>query len=204
MWKSMAVFLLAAFAALTLPANQLMGDVILPNLPPGSSYQLIFVTTDLIRGTSGTEGPYNALVNTDAAPINTLLVSAGITGVTWHAITNTIDGTLAAQNAPWLSVPVYNDEGFQINIPSESLYAAALQNPILYTEFGVKVTGEIWTGAASDGLLGSSSQHPVAYGDSGSIDSKWEFYGYNFPDNPLSLYGQPFPHASLTCVGSIL
>lgn len=82
--NSIFCFLLAAFAALS--ATHLMADVIAPvGLPPGSPYQLIFVTADGIPGTSTTEAPYNTFVNSEAALSPTLPASS------WHAMTSTAD-----------------------------------------------------------------------------------------------------------------
>jgi hypothetical protein len=167
--RSFAVFLLAASAAFALPATQLLGAPILPSLAPGSSYQLIFVTSDKIVGSYGTEAPYNALVNADAAPLNTLLASAGITGVTWSAITSTYqDGISAAANAPWGGVPVYDTQATQVNIPTYSLYYGALQSPVSYDEDGFFVNNSVWTGSTPTGIgaqeLGQPDQHPATSG----------------------------------------
>ena len=151
MQKSIAVFLIA-FATLASTAAQLMGSPVLPTLAPGSSYQLIFVTSDTIAGNSPIEPPYNALVNTDAAPLNTLLATAGITGVTWHAITSTFDGTSASVNAAWGGVPVFNTQGLQVTVPSQSLYSGALAIAVQYDENGGTAAGStVWTGATITG-----------------------------------------------------
>jgi hypothetical protein len=50
MRKSIAVFALTAWSVFALPAIRLMAQVTLPNLAPGSQYQMMFVTADSPRG----------------------------------------------------------------------------------------------------------------------------------------------------------
>ena len=113
--NSISCFLLAAFAALS--ATHLMAGVIPPvGLPPGSPYQLIFVTADGIPGTSPIEAPYNTFVNSEAALSPTLPASS------WHAMTSTADGTNANVNAPSGGVPVYNTVGQLVATAATGIY----------------------------------------------------------------------------------
>jgi hypothetical protein len=186
MRRSAAAIHLAAFAAFSIPPNTLMAGPILPSLAPGSEYQLIFVTSDLTDGTFSTEDPYNELVNTNAASINSLLASAGIHGVSWSAITSTADGTAAKTNAPWGGVPVFNLNCTQINLPGESLYVGAILNPVLFDDGGLipPYTLQVWTGSNETGIPSFPLGNPLpiglplgSFGDSSSTDSDWLFEG---------------------------
>jgi hypothetical protein len=128
------------------------GPILLPRLAAGSQYQLIFVTSDSISGRSVTEAPYNALVTLDAAPINSVLASAGIFGVSWSAITSTLDGSTASGNTPWGGCPVYNLQAIQVNQPTLSLYSGTLLNPVRFDPLGHNNIPVVWTGSEDDGL----------------------------------------------------
>ena len=177
MSRFIAAILLAAFAAISFPVNTLMAGPTLPHLAAGSRYQLIFVTQDSIAGRSGTEAPYNALVTLDAAPINSLLASAGNFGVSWSAITSTLDGSTASGNAPWGGCPVYNLQAIQVNQPTLSLYSGTLLNPIRFDPLGHNNIPVVWTGFEDDGLpaadpLGSSTAiNGAPYLDSGWLNN---------------------------------
>ena len=194
-----AATLLAALAAFSIPPNTLMAQPpILPSLAPGSQYQIIFVTSDLTDGTSSTEAPYNNMVNVDAAPINSLLASAGIHGVSWSAITSTADGTAASTNAPWGGVPVFNLGSTQINLPGVSLYSGAILNPVQLDEAGMIApsTQEVWTGSSEIGIpefpLGYSlppGNPEASFGYTFSTDSTWLDEGPQSQDFECHLYG---------------
>ncbi len=153
--NSSSCFLLAAFAALS--TTRLMADVIAPvGLPPGSPYQLIFVTADGIPATSTTEAPYNTFVNSEAALSPTLPASS------WHAMTSTADGTNANVNAPSGGVPVYNTIGQLVATAATGIYISDLGSEISYDQFGnlayndpapYAADGVIWTGSILPGLV---------------------------------------------------
>jgi hypothetical protein len=194
-----------------------MATPILPSLAPGSQYQLIFVTSDTIDGNAGTEAPYNTLATTDAASLNTFLASAGITGVTWHAITSTADGVIASTNAPWGSVRVYNTQSQQVNNSSASLYSGALQNPVMYDQTGATAANTFpWTGSKASGTadspLGSSSSS-ATFGSTSAVNTTWADFGFNPLFTTRSVYAlssvitvpvaTPEP-ATITLLGSAL
>ena len=72
-------FLAVATATLAFvqPATRLMAEVIPPNLPAGTKYQLIFVTNDLVQATSSNVADYNAFVTAEAASILFCLLLIG-------------------------------------------------------------------------------------------------------------------------------
>jgi hypothetical protein len=213
-------FLIAALAAFNV--TPLMATVIPPiGLAPGSPYQLIFVTTDTIVGSYGTEAPYNAFVNAEAA----LGVSSGLPSTTWTAITSTADGTKASDNAPWLGLPIYNTQGIQVNLPTQSLYSGSVSSPVRYDQYGLdpQIPSATWTGSTALGEpwvpLGSQGVHSVSdffalaasngyFTGSGSAWLEGQFNLFpqysSFPVYALSSpLGVPEP-ATLTLFGSAL
>ncbi len=194
MSRFIAAILLAAFAAISIPVKTLMAGMILPSLAPGSQYQLIFVTSDTIDGSAGTEVPYNALVNLDAAPINALLASAGITGITWSAIISTVDGTSATSNAPWAGSMVFNMQAQQVNAPGQFLYQVfGLPIPVQFDQLGSPTGSFVWTGSDPTGgpnlPLGSSSGFSLL-GDPTGSGVAWIFLpAASFQGNDLPVYG---------------
>ena len=212
MRKLIAVFLLAAFAALA--ATQLMATVIPPiGLAPGSQYQLVFVTTDAIDGTSGTEAPYNAFVNAEAA-LNSMLPAA-----TWRAVTSTTDGSNAIANAPWLGLPVYNTQGIRVSNNMLSFYSTTHEAAITYDQFGNVAspfdptvwTGSFATGAGGSGSafrLGDSVEGQAIFGHFGMTSSSWIDWSGGSINSHRSVYALsgaipvPTPEpASLTLLG---
>jgi hypothetical protein len=163
--------LFAAVAAIVAGSSaSLFATVTLPNLPPGSHYQIIFATSDETSATSGSISTYNTLATNDAAPLNLLLPA----GVTWHAVGSTLT-TAASANAPSFSnIPVYNTHGIEVS--AGNLYSGSLLAPVQYDENGnAPPINLIWTGAtASGGIsvnpLGSADPE---FGDSNSSTSGW-------------------------------
>jgi PEP-CTERM motif len=215
--NSISRFLLAAFAALS--ATHLMAGVIPPiGLPPGSPYQLIFVTADGIPGTSTTEVPYNTFVNSEAALSPTLPASS------WHAMTSTADGTNANVNAPSGGFPVYNTVGQLVATAATGIYISDLGSEIAYDQFGnlaqndpapFAADGPIWTGSILPGLvapgfplgatqaefgLDYSNADPLWF-SAGSSDSAQSFQLYALSSTIISPIPEP---ATITLLGSAL
>ncbi len=134
-----SVSLFMAVAALNSPCPRAMAQVIPPDLPPGTQYQLIFVTMQLTAATSMHIADYNAFV-TEQAGLNPSLPQ----GITWNAI-GTASDAIAKVNAPWLGLPVYNTRGQLVaSASSGGLYVHTHLNPVEYDQFGN--TGPIWSG----------------------------------------------------------
>jgi hypothetical protein len=116
MLKLSAALLLAVPIASTMPAT-LLADFVPPvGRPPGSQYQLIFVTQGTRDATSSNIADYNTFVNAEAS-LNPLLPQ----GIGWHVVAFTSAITAQTNAAP------------ATREPSDS--AAALQHLIA----GVKV-----------------------------------------------------------------
>jgi hypothetical protein len=209
----------ASFCALALSATHLMADVTPPiGLPPGSPYQVIFVTADGIPGTSTTEAPYNTFVNSEAALSPTLPASS------WHAMTSTADGTNANVNAPSGGVPVYNTVGQLVATAATGIYISDLGSEIAYDQFGNLAQndpapfasgGGIWTGSILPGLVAPGFPLGAAQAEFGldysNADPLWFDAGFSDPTQSFPLYAlsstiiSPIPEpATITLLGSAL
>jgi hypothetical protein len=153
MRKRLFVFLLAACAALALPAASLMATVIPPiGLAPGSQYQLIFVTADPHNAVNTDIMGYNSFVATEAA----LGEPFGLpSGVTWNAVAST-SAFNANANALSGALPVYNTAGQEVTAPGVGIYTGTLDNVVGFDQYGgaatVALSTNIWTGSDQFGV----------------------------------------------------
>jgi hypothetical protein len=138
----------AALAVATMLVVPTQAMVILPNLPPGSQYQLAFVTHGTYSGTYSNIGAYNGFVTAEAA-LSTSLPQ----GVTWKAIASTI--TISArQNAPtYPSIPIYNTAGQRIADNGSTFWSGAESAFMEFDQNGDSVARGlwVWTGTYSNG-----------------------------------------------------
>jgi hypothetical protein len=183
MRKSLAVFLLAAFAALASPTAQLVADVVLPvGLAPGSQYQLIFATADLHDGVNTDINGYNGFVSSEAA----LGVPFGLpSGLTWDAVVSTA-AVNANANAVSGALPVYNTAGQEVTAPGVGIYTGVLDNLVQYDQFGGIETAAqtnnlgLWTGSNFQGFgvagntLGGGGNAEIGRF---ALDSTWLQFG---------------------------
>ncbi len=129
-------------------ASQLLGDVILPNLPPGTKYEIAFVTLGTDNGTSSDIAHYNNFVTTEARRDPVLW---GL-GASWTAIASTLTVSASANAPNNGTIPVYNTAGQLVANSLSPLYGSTLYNPIDYTQFGasppINGFGDtcVWTG----------------------------------------------------------
>ena len=103
-------------------SRHLLAQVTLPNLPPGSQYEIIFATSTETAVSSGSLGFYNSFVSTSAGTLNSLLPP----GVTWHAVASTgAAPNDAKDNAPSAAgIPIYNTHGIEVS--PGNLYSGAV------------------------------------------------------------------------------
>lgn len=148
---------------------QAKATVIPPNLPPGSQYQLIFVTESIRDATSSNIDDYNAFVTSEAA------LSPSLPATLWHAVASTTTVN-AIDNAPSVGLPVYNTHGDLVASAATGLYTATLLNPIIYTQHGIgTVPISVWTGSDYTGLVSVNPMGAagVQWGNAHSTTSTW-------------------------------
>lgn len=140
-------------------------------LAPGSSYRLMFITSDGTAATSTSIADYNSFAAAEAA-LNTLLPTT-----TWTAIGSTT-GTSAIANtdggsttgAAYTSDPIFMVNGSEVTTSLEQFFASAafftanspnslIINPLTLDENGA-TTGNsyIWTGSNTDGTTDSGAE----------------------------------------------
>jgi hypothetical protein len=170
-----------ALCACLLAPMRAKANVILPTLPPGSEYELVFATSGEVTGGSSNISAYNAFATSQAASLAALLPG----DVTWDAVVST--GTAAANeavnNAPSsASIPIYNTLGIEVS--TGNLYSGTLLAPINYTQTGgTPPTTQIWTGSSTSGaalnpLVGPSDPEYGLYNSSGA---SWIASANNLP-----------------------
>lgn len=150
-------------------ARPLGAVVIPPNLPAGSQYQLIFVTSASQDAPSASVAFYNAMVNAQA------LLSPTLPDVAWSAVVSTglVD---ARDNAPSLGLPIYNTQGMLVATASMGLYTNHLLNPVEFDQFGHRADSLVWTGSDTDGtslFFRHVGAEFVGIGDSSHRDDDW-------------------------------
>ncbi|HEY4309157.1 MAG TPA: hypothetical protein VGN12_06865 [Pirellulales bacterium] len=163
-------------AILGLLGTHAAATVISPNLPPGSKYELLFVTLDSTAATSTNIATYNAFAAAEAQlspALKTLPPS-----VQWHAVasTNSVNAIVNAQDN---DIPVYNTRGVLVATALSGLYDSGLTSPVQFNQFGNSETTLVWTGSnglggvVSNGQMGNDND--VAQGLSSAVNTSWIF-----------------------------
>jgi hypothetical protein len=198
MRKSIAAVCLVAFAAIDVSATQ----VVLPNLPAGTKYQIIFVTNNTTPATDPNIADYNTFVTTQANADSTLAAL----GVQWNAVgsTATVNANVNAANVMvgGSYLPVYDTQGNEVSDEvSRGLYSGSLLAPPQYDQDGVSLGAvgggvNVWTGSSQFGIGfgGNTLGDAVAVtGGSGFTDGAWAAFGTFTTETPLSLYALSAP-----------
>lgn len=138
-----------------------------PNLAPGSTYRLIFVTSGTIDGTSSDESTYNNFANSQAA------LNSSLPSTTWSAITST-EATSALANidavctsAACLAAPIYLVDATTLVATNQAaLFSGLLGTAIYETQTGATSNPSyVWTGSTASGGIASGN----AMGDSSPV-----------------------------------
>jgi hypothetical protein len=149
---------------------RLFATVTLPNLPPGSEYEIIFATSGQTTATGSSISAYNTYASNSAGTLDSLLPA----GVTWNAVVSTATVSASA-NAPSLSnIPVYNTHGIEVS--AGNLYSGSLLADVSFDENGnpPPIT-LIWTGATAAGGISSNpmGSSDAEFGNSNQSNSSW-------------------------------
>jgi hypothetical protein len=144
-------------------------------LAPGSTYQLVFVTTDGFFATSTSISDYNTDVTNEAALNATLAAFDALNGVTWTVIGSTTSVNATA-NAPSTGA-VYTLDGTEVASAANPLYAGSLLAPIDINENGATDSTLVWTGSTSSGTVAGGindlGQTFTEYGSSILTSGAW-------------------------------
>ena len=134
--KSAATRYVVAFATIVFSAAHLGATVILPSLPAGTQYQIIFATQGGHNGTSADITVYNSFVSMWANNNATL---AGL-GVQWNAVASTV-AVSANVNAPSTGY-VFNTAGQMVASPDHPLYSGSLLQTVAFDQDGTRDGGQ--------------------------------------------------------------
>jgi hypothetical protein len=200
-------------ATVHLSATQLSANVILPNLPPGSQYQLLFVTADGRTATSTVLADYDLFVSQEAA-LNPSLPLA-----TWHAIVSSITVDALDHAVTYTSIPLYNTHGELVaNGTSDFWYPEHLA-AINYDQYGIlEPNAEPWTGTNPNGTannpVGNITQDVryawassfqsadwIASDNSGNHENWGSFYALS---NPITVHVAPEPGTLVLLLTALL
>jgi hypothetical protein len=181
-------------AALLTAPSLVSANVIYPTLPPGSEYQLIFVTSGARDAMSKNIADYNAFVTAQAA-LNPSLPA----GVTWSAVASTAAVAARDNAVNPAGAPVYNTAGMLLCSGTSGLY----NTPVLlalpdYDENGALNPAAVWTGSGYYGTIDGGLGNGVAGAESTIVGfsdslSNWLYGSVATPDNDFSLYGLSSP-----------
>lgn len=147
--------------------------VILPTLPPGSQYQLVFVSANGRDATSNNIADYNQFVAQEAAANSLLPIT------TWSAIASTSTINAISNATTFTSVPIYNTHGQLVANGTSDFWFPVHSSLINYDQYGLLTEGYVWTGTNPNGTaanyLGSASQ-VATYGRSEvAAPGEWTF-----------------------------
>lgn len=210
------------FALLTV-SQPVFAGVILPNVPHGTQYQMIFVTDGKTNATSNQISYYNNFATAEALR-NPLLPQTE-----WHAVVSVVDPAnnwayvSAAQNAPLLNLPIYDTRGNLVsagNLYAESLHGNILSPP-RFSQFGDIVTNSanprpdlipypevttVWTGGVISGawFLSGGSMSSYGFGvpeASGPANTLWlggAYWQFLLPSMPQINTSAQYPIYALS------
>ena len=134
-------------------------------LAVGSSYRLVFVTSNVYDATATTISTYNTDVTGDAA------ANAALPATTWAAIASTAT-TDASTNAACAIAGCANDPLFMVNGAEVAATLAdffAGTTSITVTEAGNAYTGGyVWTGSNADGTAATGNELGATYPEVGA------------------------------------
>jgi hypothetical protein len=215
-----ALLLAIGFAATAFSGTKSRATVILPNVPAGTSYEILFVTLDTTQATSTNISDYNAFVTNEANQSPALEeLKASHPSLTWQAVASTA-AVNAIVNAPDNGVAVYNTQGIELATAATGIYNGGLLNAVQYNQFGNTESGltyiDAWTGtnASGGGVLGEQlgSTYPVEgyyTSSAGWIDEGNDADGFGINTDYYPLYALSSPitvpePATITLLGSAL
>ncbi len=149
-----------------------------PDLNPGDTYRLVFVTSERRDATSNDINIYNDFVQT----IATGLPELDNLGLIWTAMAST-PSVNARDNTGTdpspigdTGVPIYKLNGIRVVDNYDDLWDGSIDNPININELGNLLEDSVWTGTGPDGLAESGialSDSAVIIGATSSVRVSW-------------------------------
>jgi hypothetical protein len=174
-------------APLHLSATQLSATVILPSLPPGSQYQLLFVTADGRETPSDNLAIFDSFVSQEAA-LNPLLPATS-----WHAIASNTTVNALQHDVTYASIPLYNTHGQLVAHGTSDFWSVAHLAAISYDQYGVTASNsQPFTGTNPNGTSNNPFGNPDL-GASRAIASSYQSADWvASPNADYSVFSGPF------------
>lgn len=176
---------LALAATVTLP----------PDLAPGTTYRLVFVTAGLAGASSHDITDYNNFVASQANSAGELAAL----GTDWSVLGSTlsVNARTNTDTDPTLGsgVPIYNLAGQLVADSNADLWDGTLTNPINIDQNGNVVTQRVFTGTAIDGTgianrqLGGPNGYRVQHGVANLVTAGWTNIDWQGTLASLHYYG---------------
>lgn len=141
--------LVGLMAALLAAPSAMFGDTIVPvppGLAPGTTYRLVFVTSETRQPSSAQISDYDTFVTTSADD-QPLLAALG---TTWQVIGSTASVS-ASDHIGVFFDPVYDLEGDLVANGSAGLWSGTLDAPVDYNELGLLTLHVPFTGSTGSG-----------------------------------------------------
>ena len=175
---------LLAFGLVT-SAGYSTADFVPPDLPAGSPYQIVFVTSGVRDAYATYLYSYNAHVREYAAQSSTLPVTQ------WWAIVS-VGGSAQSNAAVHAGVPVYNTAG-QFVADGSTFYSGTHQASLAFDQNGRNHLATVWTGIEPTGAVAyrlGGGMPAGTYGRSAGRGPDWSSdYWYPNMNQTMSIYG---------------
>lgn len=170
----------------SLPSADVQSTVPMPNVPPGTSYQLIFVTSEERSAFSQDIKFYDSIITRNAND------NPQLAGIQWN-IWGSTASVNARDNAPVLG-PVYNLAGQMVAANSSGFLYPTHLAPIMYDQFGLVQRELVATGSSYNGYSAGNSAlgnflGNLGFSDSNTEPNRWVSAETNYLEFPRALYG---------------
>jgi hypothetical protein len=180
-----------AVVLVTLFGRTAWADATLPTVPPGSQYEIMFVTSDGTTATSSNIADYNSFVTQEADQSNVLKSLSA----TWTAVAST--PTFSASSASLSNtIAIYDTSGNLLEHTFPDIFTDfSFAGPIFDQDGGRALIPNVWTGTL----------FPIYYqGDNslGSADPVYGFIGLNYGDWLAGAYGPSMEDYALYGISS--
>ena len=154
-----------------------------PNVPAGTQYRLVFVTSGTRNATSSNIADYNSFVHAQA----NLSPELASLNTTWTAIGSTLtidarDNTSTNPNAA-VGVAFYQLDGLLVASNNADLWDGLISASINRNQLGLATSAAVWTGTHHTGVvslnpLGDSDVPPFSqFGATAAIGPSWVNFG---------------------------
>ena len=179
--------LFACAATVQFSATQLSATVIHPNLPPGSQYQLLFVTVDERDTMSNNLAIFDSFISQEAA------LSPLLPATTWHTIASNTTVNALQHDVTYPSIPLYNTHGQLVAHGTSDFWSPAHLAAISYDQYGnLESNSQPFTGTNPNGTANNPFGNPDRVASHAFASSYQTGDWIASPDALYNLFSGPF------------